>query len=108
MDVPADLSLPSVRPLQLELIEIEALAVRLKTVKRPLLWLGGGARAAAERFVRMGWGVVTSVQGRGIVSEDNPASLGSYNLQKPAEDLYQSCDAMLAVGTRLRSNETLR
>ena len=111
MDVPADLSLPFVRPLQPDLIEVEALAVRLKTAKRPMLWLGGGARgarAAAERFVRMGWGVVTSVQGRGIVSEDNPASLGSYNLQKPAEDLYQSCDVMLAVGTRLRSNETLR
>ena len=111
MDVPADLSLPFVRPLQPDLIEVAALAARLKTAKRPMLWLGGGARgarAAAERFVRMGWGVVTSVQGRGIVSEDNPASLGSYNLQKPAEDLYQSCDAMLAVGTRLRSNETLR
>ena len=111
MDVPADLSLPFVRALQPDLIEVAALAARLKTAKRPMLWLGGGARgarAAAERFVRMGWGVVTSVQGRGIVSEDNPASLGSYNLQKPAEDLYQSCDVMLAVGTRLRSNETLR
>ena len=45
---------------------------------------------------------------RGIVAEDHPASLGSYNLQKPAETLYQSCDAMLVVGSRLRSNETLR
>jgi acetolactate synthase-1/2/3 large subunit len=51
---------------------------------------------------------VTSVQGRGVLSEAHPANLGSYNLQKPSEDLYQTCDAMLVVGSRLRSNETLR
>jgi acetolactate synthase-1/2/3 large subunit len=111
MNLPADLAplaLPAVQP---DAAQVDALAARLKTAKRPLLWLGGGARgarAAAQRFVNMGWGVVTSVQGRGIIAEDNPANLGSYNLQKPAEDLYQSCDTMLAVGTRLRSNETLR
>ena len=111
MDLPADLAPLTLPALQPDAAQIDALAARLKTAKRPLLWLGGGARgarAAAERFVKMGWGVVTSVQGRGIIAEDNPASLGSYNLQKPAEDLYQGCDAMLAVGTRLRSNETLR
>jgi acetolactate synthase I/II/III large subunit len=111
MDLPDDLTPLALRALQPDAAQVTALVERLKTAKRPLLWLGGGARgarAAAERFVKMGWGVVTSVQGRGIVAEDNPASLGSYNLQKPAEDLYQTCDAMLAVGTRLRSNETLR
>lgn len=111
MDLPADLAPLALQPVQPDAAQVAALAACLKTAKRPLLWLGGGARGArvaAQRFVDMGWGVVTSVQGRGIISEDNPASLGSYNLQKPAEDLYQSCDAMLAVGTRLRSNETLR
>ena len=111
MDLPADLTPLAMPALQPDAAQVDALAARLKTARRPMLWLGGGARgarAAAERFVRMGWGVVTSVQGRGIIAEDNPASLGSYNLQKPAEDLYHSCDAMLAVGTRLRSNETLR
>ena len=111
MDLPADLAPLALQPVQPDAAQVAALAGYLKAAKRPLLWLGGGARgarAAAQRFVNMGWGVVSSVQGRGIVSEDNPASLGSYNLQKPAEDLYQSCDAMLAVGTRLRSNETLR
>lgn len=111
MDLPADLAPLALPAMQPDAAQVAALSAHLKTAKRPLLWLGGGARgarAAAERFVNMGWGVVTSVQGRGIIAEDNPASLGSYNLQKPAEDLYQSCDAMLAVGTRLRSNETLR
>lgn len=111
LDLPADLSPLPLLPVQAAASEIDALAEKLVNAKRPMLWLGGGARgarAAVERFVKMGWGVVTSVQGRGVLPEDHPASLGSYNLQKPAEDLYQTCDAMLVVGSRLRSNETLR
>lgn len=111
LDLPVDLSPLPIPPVQAAAAEVDALADKLVHAKRPLLWLGGGARgarSAVERFVKMGWGVVTSVQGRGILPEDHPASLGSYNLQKPAEALYQSCDAMLVVGSRLRSNETLR
>ncbi len=111
VDVPQDLHCPVLAPWHAGASQLDALAARLSGAKRPLLWLGGGARmagAAVARFVQMGWGVVTSVQGRGIVAEGHPASLGSYNLQKAAEDLYQQCDAMLVVGSRLRSNETLR
>ena len=111
LPLPADLQPLPLQPVQAASAEVQALASRLQHAKRPLLWLGGGARAAGpavERFVKMGWGVVTSVQGRGVLSEAHPANLGSYNLQKPSEDLYQTCDAMLVVGSRLRSNETLR
>jgi acetolactate synthase I/II/III large subunit len=111
LPLPEDLAPIAWTPTAAPAAAIEALADRLRTAKRPMLWLGGGARgarAAVERFVAMGWGVVTSVQGRGIIAEDHPATLGSFNLQKPAEDLYQTCDAMLVVGSRLRSNETLR
>jgi acetolactate synthase-1/2/3 large subunit len=111
LDAPAEITALPVPQVVAPASEVQALANRLRHAKRPLLWLGGGARAArvgVERLVKMGWGVVTSVQGRGILPEDHPASLGSYNLQKPAETLYQSCDAMLVVGSRLRSNETLR
>jgi len=110
MELPADLSPVAVAPVQPNLAAVDALAERLAKAKRPLLWLGGGARGAGQavaRLVKLGFAVVTSVQGRGIVAEDHPQTLGSYNLQKPAEDFYQSVDAMLAVGTRLRSNETL-
>jgi len=110
MELPADLSPVSVAPVQPHLAAVDALADRLVKAKRPLLWLGGGARGSVDavaRLVKLGFAVVTSVQGRGIVPEDHPQTLGSYNLQKPAEDFYQTVDAMLAVGTRLRSNETL-
>ena len=42
------------------LTAVDALAQRLMTARRPLLWLGGGARgasAAVRRWVAMGWAV---------------------------------------------------
>ncbi|MBS7808805.1 thiamine pyrophosphate-binding protein [Variovorax sp. PCZ-1] len=90
---------------------IAQLAKSLQGAQRPLLWLGGGARnagAAVQRLVDLGFGVVTSVQGRGVMAEDHPASLGAFNLQRASAQLYQRCDAMLIVGSRLRSNETMK
>ena len=110
LHLPADLHQVDVSPPVPLAADVDALSERLRTARRPVLWLGGGARgasAAVARFVKMGWGIVTSVQGRGIVAEDHPSTLGSYNLQKPVEAFYQGCDAMLVVGSRLRSNETL-
>ena len=91
-------------------LELDALVKVFKSSKRPLLWLGGGARqagAAVDRLIKLGFGVVTSVQGRGIVREDHPQSMGAFNLQKAAQDLYAASSDMLVVGSRLRSNETL-
>jgi acetolactate synthase-1/2/3 large subunit len=110
LDLPPDLSPVAVAPVQPNLAAVDTLAERLSKSKRPLLWVGGGARnasAAVARLVKLGFAVVSSVQGRGIVNEAHPQTLGSYNLQKPAEQFYETVDAMLAVGTRLRSNETL-
>ena len=111
IDMPADLAPLPIAVAAPGEAALDALADRLAKARRPLLWLGGGARhagAAVARLKALGFGIVTTVQGRGIVAEDDPASLGAYNIQKPVEAFYQRCDAMLAVGTRLRSNETLK
>jgi acetolactate synthase-1/2/3 large subunit len=109
--MPADLSpLPIERPVP-SAAALDALAARLVVAKRPMLWVGGGARharAAIQRLQKLGFGVVTTTQGRGTVPEDDAGSLGAYNIQKPVEALYQTCDAMLVVGSRLRGNETLK
>jgi acetolactate synthase-1/2/3 large subunit len=109
--MPADLSpLPIERPVP-SAAGLDALAARLAVAKRPLLWIGGGARharAAIQRLQKLGFGVVTTTQGRGTVPEDDAGSLGAYNIQKPVEAFYQSCDALLVVGSRLRGNETLK
>lgn len=89
---------------------VAALSERLRKARRPLLWVGGGARHAGEAvaaLARLGVGVVTSVQGRGVLPEDHPMSLGAFNTAAAAEALYATCDALVVAGSRLRSNETL-
>ncbi|MGJ7509004.1 thiamine pyrophosphate-binding protein [Variovorax sp. GT1P44] len=109
--MPADLSpLPVERAVPSK-AGLDALAADLAKARRPLLWVGGGARhagAAIRRLQKLGFGVVTTTQGRGTVPEDDAGSLGAYNVQKPVENFYQTCDAMLVVGSRLRGNETLK
>jgi acetolactate synthase I/II/III large subunit len=92
-------------------VALDRLADALAQARRPLLWLGGGARGCAcvvSRLIAMGFGVVSSTQGRGIVAEDHPQSLGAYTAQAPVEAFYATCDAILVVGSRLRGNETLK
>ena len=60
-----------------------------------------------RRLADLGFGIVTSVQGRGVFPETDARSLGAFNLQPPVEAFYETCDAMVVVGSRLRSNETL-
>jgi acetolactate synthase-1/2/3 large subunit len=111
IDMPEELEPWSPVVVQPDAAAIARLADALAGARRPLLWLGGGARSAGPavaRLVAMGFGVVTSTQGRGIVAENHPRSLGAYNLQPPVEALYGTCDAMLVVGSRLRGNETLK
>ncbi len=108
---PAELKPVFTPPVAPDVAMLDTLAQALLKAERPVLWLGGGARGAslaAQRFADMGWAIVTSVQGRGILPEDRHGVLGAFNSQKPIEAFYASCDALLAVGTRLRSNETLR
>ena len=111
IDWPADLSPLPVAVAQPAEQALDELAARFAKARRPLLWLGGGARHAGEqvkRLLAMGVGVVTSTQGRGIVPEDDERSLGAFNLNPPVEQFYQRCDALLVVGSRLRGNETLK
>lgn len=89
---------------------LDSLAERLIAARRPMLWLGGGARhagAAVRRLIDLGFGVVTSTQGRGIVPEDDPETLGAFNATPTSEEFYKTCDAMVVAGSRLRGNETL-
>ena len=108
---PDDFSPLAVELAEPNITELDALADTLAECHRPLLWLGGGARSAAEavgRLAEMGFGVVTSVQGRGVLAENHPATLGAYNLYKPVEEFYGTCDAVVVAGSRLRSNESLK
>ncbi|KVN16709.1 MULTISPECIES: thiamine pyrophosphate-binding protein [unclassified Burkholderia] len=108
---PDDLAPPHVAVREHDSARVAQLAERLASARRPLLWLGGGARharAEVERLVALGFGVVTSVQGRGVLPEDHPATLGAFNVHAAVERFYKTCDAVVVVGSRLRGNETLK
>lgn len=98
---------PALPPVDAE--AIEALAGLVMKARRPMLWLGGGARhAGAEALALMerGFGAVTSTQGRAIVPETHAATLGAFNMTPQAREIYSQCDLMIVVGSRLRGNET--
>lgn len=88
---------------------LDALAERIAHAKRPMLWLGGGARGAAQAATALanrGFGIVTSTNGRAVVPEDHPHSLGAFNMTREAMEIYARTDLMIVVGSRLRGNET--
>ena len=108
---PEDLSPLPVPRAEPSAAALDALAERLPGAKRPMLWLGGGARHAgdaARRLLDAGLGIVTSIQGRGVVDENDARSLGTFNLQPAVQAFYGSCDAIVVVGSRLRVPETAR
>ena len=81
----------------------------IKSSKRKIIWVGNGAKFATEEvnlFIKMGFAVVTSTQGRGVVSETNKMCLGAFNAVPLIEEFYKTLDLMLVVGSRLRGHET--
>lgn len=105
------LVLPIAAPLPPNPAELDAAAEILARAKRPMLWLGNGAkqaRDAALRLMDLGFGAVSSWNGRGTIPEDHPMTLGGLhgNGAPRVQEFYASVDAMLVVGSRLRGHET--
>ena len=106
------LVLPFAPKLQPAAIELDAAAEILLRAKRPMLWLGNGAKdasAEAALLMGLGFGAVSSWNGRGIVPEDHPMTFAGLhgNGSPRVQDFYGTVDAMLIVGSRLRGHETL-
>ena len=111
IEVPSSLVMPKILRTPPVPADLDALAEAVAEASRPMLWLGGGARgaeSAALRLADMGLGIVTSTNGRGVVPETHPMTLGAFNSATPVEAFYGSCDLMVVVGSRLRGNETLK
>lgn len=109
MRLPAELpTLAPQRPATSER-DIDAVFAMLQAARRPMLMLGGGARGAeteATALADLGIPIVTTTNGRGIVSEEHPLSLGAFNCTPQVQALYDSLDLMVVAGSRLRGNET--
>ncbi len=91
--------------------ELDELAARVLAARRPMLWLGNGAKQAggpAAKLLEMGFGMVTSFNGRATVSEEHPRNMGALtgSGMKLITDFYRTVDLCLVVGCRLRGHET--
>jgi acetolactate synthase I/II/III large subunit len=91
--------------------ELDELAARVLRARRPMLWLGAGARhagPAVRKLLDMGFTMVNSLQGRGILPEDDPRSLGGLhgNGMPAVGEFYRGVDLMVVAGARLRGHET--
>ena len=104
-------TLPLPAPLAPAEAAMDELAARVLRARRPMLWVGAGARqcgAEVRRLLDLGFTMVNSLQGRGIVPEDDPRTLGGLhgNGMPAIQDFYRTVDLMLVVGARLRGHET--
>lgn len=91
--------------------ELDELAARVIAAKRPMLWLGNGAKkagGAAAKLLDMGFGMVTSFNGRATVPEEHPRNLGGLtgSGMPIVTDFYKTVDLCLIVGCRVRGHET--
>jgi acetolactate synthase-1/2/3 large subunit len=91
--------------------ELDELAARVIAAKRPMLWLGNGAKhagRAAAKLLDMGFGMVTSFNGRATVPETHPRNLGGLtgSGMPIIETFYKTVDLCLVVGCRVRGHET--
>ncbi|HEV2572636.1 thiamine pyrophosphate-binding protein [Methylocella sp. CPCC 101449] len=107
--IPPRIGKPVVVRVEPDAEHLDVLADMIKKAKRPMLYLGGGARgaeAAATALVERGFCAATSTNGRASVPEDHPRNIGAFNMTPQAQDIYDRCDLMIVVGSRLRGNET--
>ncbi len=104
------LSVPaSLPPSEAALDEVAEILAR---AKRPMIWLGNGAREAgtgAAALLALGFAAVSSWNGRGIVPEDHPMSFGALhgNGSPRILSFYEGVDAMVVLGSRLRGHEMM-
>ncbi|MEB8339659.1 thiamine pyrophosphate-dependent enzyme [Streptomyces endophyticus] len=100
---------PPAAPRVPDAVRIEEAAALLARAERPALVLGGGARGAGAQCLalaeQLAAPVVTTANGKALVDEDHPLSLG-VSLHSPAvQEWLTSRDVVLAVGTELAESD---
>jgi len=84
----------------------------LRASRRPLVWAGGGVVAAGADAelralaARLGAGVLTTVNARGVLDEADPSCVGNLAWDPEVRELCLEADVMVAVGTRFRGPDT--
>ncbi len=88
---------------------LDKAAAILAASNRTVILAGGGAMNVGpqllELAVRLQAAVVTTIAGKGIVSEDHPRTLGAALQQTATHQFLQSADVVLVIGSELGSRE---
>jgi len=93
--------------------QISAASDLLSHARRPLIWVGGGVITSGAGD-ELAWlaehiqaPVCSTVLGKGALPGDHRLSAGAAMVHPAAKTLFESCDCLLAVGTRFTQEETL-
>jgi thiamine pyrophosphate-dependent acetolactate synthase large subunit-like protein len=88
---------------------LTAAANALNAAKSPLLVVGGGARSAAKEIARLveafDLTVVSTVNGKGVLPERHPLSLGASLRLPSAWQQIEQADVLLVVGSELGDSD---
>jgi acetolactate synthase-1/2/3 large subunit len=109
VDVPHVEAWPRVRP---DRAALARAAEVLRSARRVLIWAGGGVLSAGaeSELVQLaeaiGAPVVTSPNGRGAIPEDHPLALGPLSAHPGLSEVFDTAEAVLAVGTRFQAGAT--
>lgn len=94
--------------------EVERAVDLLTSAARPIIYVGGGASNASESITelaeQLGAPVISSIMGKGVVSEDHSYGLGHawdpWGSDNPVDELLRECDVMIVFGSKLGAQET--
>jgi len=92
--------------------EVARAAELIARSRRPIVWAGGGVIASGAvdevRLLvrRLGAGVLTSPNGRGVVPEGDPLCIGNLPWDPDVRALCREADLLVAVGTRFQGPNT--
>ena len=91
---------------------LDQAAELLQQAERPIIWAGGGVNisGAANELTalaeRLGAPVVTTIEGRGSISEAHELSLGFRTDRVLGMEIFEDADLVFAVGTRFQNYAT--
>lgn len=89
--------------------EIESAVEMLLAAQRPAILAGRGSRGSREQLrelaEQLGAPVVTSSNGKGVISESHPLAVGAELRLEPAAELLEGADVLLIVGSKVAVGE---
>lgn len=91
--------------------EVEPLLAAIRSARRPLVWVGGGAKDASGAIgalaSRLGAPVLTTFQGRGVLPAGHPCLVGAPPHEPVVIDLVRRADLVVVIGSDLDATNTM-